>query len=102
MHDLTYDLEDSFLEELDDLNVEVNFKNALTVSTQYIVLVRCSFDPMEYLEDEDFQSVTEFNTPEVLSHLGNAFNVTSSEMLLKIGDIARNIDREIFREKSIC
>ncbi len=99
LHDLTYDLEDSFLEELDDLNIEVNFKDALTVSTQYMVLSRCGLNPMDYLEDEDFHSVMEFNTPEVLSHLGNALNVTSSEMLLKIGDIARNIDRENMREK---
>ncbi|WP_317856074.1 hypothetical protein [Chakrabartyella piscis] len=99
LHDLTYDLEDSFLEELDDLNIEVNFKDALTVSTQYMVLSRCGLNPMDYLEDEDFHSVMEFNTPEVLSHLGNALNVTSSEMLLKIGDIARNIDRENLREK---
>ncbi|MGL5254035.1 MAG: DEAD/DEAH box helicase family protein, partial [Brevinema sp.] len=99
LHDLTYDLEDSFLEELDDLNIEVNFKNALTVSTQYMVLSRCGFDPMDYLENDDFRSVMEFNTPEVLSHLGNALNLISSEMLLKISDIARNIDIENMREK---
>ncbi len=97
LHDLTYDLEDSFLEELDTLNVDVNFRNALTVSVQYAVLTRCGIDADAYLEDSDFASVLDFNTPEVLSHLGNALSLVSKEMLLQIGDIARNIDRELMK-----
>lgn len=95
LHDLTYDLEDSFLEELDELNIDVSFKNTVTVSVQYMVLTRCGIDARQYLEDEDFRRITDFNTSAVLSHLGNAINLVSNEMLFAIGDVVRRREREI-------
>ena len=92
LHDLSYALEDSFLEGFDELNVDVAFRSAITVSTQYMVLSRCGFNPKDYLDDEDFRSIFQFNTPSVLSHLGNALNRVSGEILLTIGDVAKNIE----------
>lgn len=94
LHDLSYDLEDSFLEGFDEMNVDIAFRNVITVSTQYMVLSRCGFNPANYLDEDDFRGIFEFNTLEVLSHLGNALNRVSGELLLAIGDLARNIDLE--------
>ena len=51
--DLAYDVGGSLLEELDDLNLEVRYRNVLTASVQYTLLTRCGLDPSDYLEDED-------------------------------------------------
>ena len=63
LEDLRYDVRDSFLEELDDLNLEVRYKNLLTASVQYTLLTRCGLDPSEYLEDEDLAGIVEFPPP---------------------------------------
>ena len=47
--------EGSFLEELDELNLEVEYRRALQNSIGYMLLVRCGLDPSEYFEDEDFR-----------------------------------------------
>ena len=95
LSDLAYDLDNSFLEGLDELNLDVVFRNAITASVQYMVLTRCGIEPSIYLEDEDFRVITEFNTGEVLSHLGDAINRVSSEVLISIGDVARKTEKEI-------
>ena len=46
--------EGSFLEELDELNLEVEYRRAVQNSIGYMLLVRCGLDPSEYFEDMDF------------------------------------------------
>ena len=70
--DLLYEREDSFLEELDDFNVEVLFRNTLRASVQYAVLSRCGLDVSRYLDAEDFREITHFNTTAALACLGPA------------------------------
>ena len=96
LHDLNYDLEDSFLEGLDELNVDVAFRKAVTASVQFMVLTRSGIDAREYLDDEDFRGINQFNTDAVLSHLGNAINIVSNEMLLAIGAVVRESERTLF------
>ena len=64
--------ENSFLEELDDLNIEVEYRQVLQDSIGYMLLVRCGIDPSDYFDDDDFRAVTDFNTPETLNALGVA------------------------------
>lgn len=92
--DLLYEREDSFLEELDDFNVEVLFRNTLRASVQYAVLSRCGLDVSRYLDAEDFREITNFNTTAALSCLGTAVSQGSRELLLEIGDTIRKIERE--------
>ena len=99
LHDLAYDTENSLLEELDDLNLEVRFKNLLTASVQYTVLTRCGLDPADYLEDEDLSGITEFSTPAVLHHLGDAASAVSMDLLNEIGRAVRNYEREALKNK---
>ena len=92
--DLLYEREDSFLEELDDFNVDVLFRNTLRASVQYAVLSRCGLDVSRYLDAEDFREITNFNTTAALACLGTAVSQGSRELLLEIGDTIRKIERE--------
>ena len=99
LEDLRYDTRDSFLEELDDLNLEVRYKNLLTASVQYAVLTRCGLDPSDYLEDEDLAGITKFSTPAVLHHLGRAASKVSMDLLNEIGRAVKAFDREQEKNK---
>lgn len=96
--DLAYDAKDSFLEELDELNLEVRFRNLLTASVQFTLLTRCGLDPSEYLEDEDLAGIMEFSTSAVLHHLGSAASDVSKELLVGIERAVKAHDREKLRE----
>ncbi len=93
LSDLAYDTRDSFLEELDDLNLEVRFRGLMTASVQYTLLTRCGLDPMDYLDAEDFAGISEFSTPTVLHHLGSAASAVSMEALMEIGTAIRQYDQ---------
>ena len=80
--------EDSFLEELDELNVEVAFRTALQNSVAFMLLSRCGCDPSEYFIDDDFRGILDFNTPQTLNALGTA---TGDIAQMCIGEIARTV-----------
>lgn len=82
LSDLMYFRENSFLEELDDLNVEVIFKEILKSSVAYMALIRCGYPADKYLSLEDFQGIVNFNTMDTISRLGAATS-DISEMLLQ-------------------
>ena len=92
--DLLYEREDSFLEELDDFNVEVLFRNTMRTSVQYAVLSRCGLDTSRYLDAEDFRDIVNFNTTAALACLGTAVSHGSRELLLEISDAIRKFERE--------
>ena len=99
LQDLAYDAENSLLEELDDLNLEVRFRNLLTASVQYTVLTRCGLDPSDYLEDADLSGISEFSTPAVLHHLGDAASNLSMNLLNEIGRAVRGYEREAMKNR---
>ena len=99
LSDLAYDTQDSFLEGLDDFNLEVRFRNLLTASVQYTLLSRCGLNPGDYLEDEDFDGISDFSTPAVLHHLGSAASELSMNMLLEIKKAIQRTDREKARQQ---
>ena len=103
LRDLAYDTEGSFLEGLDDLNREVCFRDTLTASVQYTLLTRCGLDASDYLDDDDLRGITEFSTPAVLHHLGDAASALSMGILQEIGRTIRNYDREHYasRQKNL-
>lgn len=87
-------LEDSFLEEYDDYNVEVAFRNAATVSTTYTLMSRCGLNPGDYFEHEDFLSVFDFNTRDTIAVLGSAVSNSSEQILRQIAVTVKNYERE--------
>lgn len=95
LHDLSYDLENSFLEGMDELNVEVRFRDILTSSVQYTLLTRCGLEPSLYLEDDDLHGIIEFSTYDVLHHLGDAISTMSRSMLMEIGRAIRTYEENV-------
>ena len=87
-------LADSFLEEYDDYNVEVAFRNAATVSTTYTLMSRCGLNPADYFEHEDFLSVFDFNTRDTIAVLGSAISNSSEQILRQIAITVKNYERE--------
>lgn len=56
-----YEVEDSFLEGLDDHNIEVIFRDTIKASVQYAVLTRCGLDASLYIDADDLRGITNFN-----------------------------------------
>ena len=80
----------TFLEELDEQNQEVEFRELMTNSVWYVLLNRCGLDVQEYLDAEDFRHITDFNQLKVLGHLGSAVNEISRPVLMQIGRYVLN------------
>ena len=99
--DIGYSVENSFLEELDDFNVGVSFKEALTISTAYSLIYRCGLDTAQYFEDEDFQCIFDFNTMDTVNALGTAVSDLSQQVLREIGVTIRNYERQKAAERSM-
>ena len=59
--DFRYIVDGSFLEEYDELNIEVQFKSAATVSIAYALMSRCGLDTEQYFQHEDFMPIFDFN-----------------------------------------
>lgn len=84
----------SFLEELDDLNLEVRYRTLLADSVGYMLLVRCGIDPSPYLSDEDFRGIVDFNTTETLNTLGVATGDIGQMCLSEIARTVRAQERQ--------
>lgn len=89
LRDLHYEVADSFLEELDELNTEVLFRNTMKASVQYAVLTRCGLDASQYIDDEDLIGITNFNNVGTLACLGTATAKANRIVLLEIGETIR-------------
>lgn len=81
--------EDSFLEELDDLNVDARLKETLKSSVAFMVLYRCGINPDNLYTFEDFQYIVDFNTLDTISVLGTASSDISETVLNTIGDTVK-------------
>lgn len=102
LSELKYCKEDSFLEELDDLNLEVTFRNAVRNSVGYMLLVRCGIDPSVYLSDDDFRGVTDFSTPQTLNALGVATGDIGQMCLSEISRTVTALDRQTSLERTVA
>ncbi len=62
----------SFLEDYDEQNVEVMFRNLLKNSVAYMMMVRCGVDADLFFDLDDFRSIVNFNSSECITRLGAA------------------------------
>lgn len=100
--DFRHSVSGSFLEDLDELNLQVRFRELLTSSIQYTLLRRCGFDPDEYMNAESFLYIAEFDTLATVSQLGFATNETVRPILVDIGREIRSIERENYRQNHLA
>ena len=82
----------SSLEEYDDFNIGVSFRDAAAVSIAHTLLRRCGFEPENYLEPQDYEAVFEWDTPETVTVLGTAVSEIS-------GIVLRQLERTVRREE---
>ena len=104
MDGLAYEVADTFLEELDEDNIRVRFRELMTNSIFYTLSRRCRQEPMDVLNDDDFIRIVDFNKLPVLSFLGNAVSEQCEAVLFDIGREMRKIyKKEITQqlEKSV-
>ena len=98
--DFHYIVDGSFLEEYDELNIEVQFKSAATVSIAYALMSRCGLDTEQYFQHEDFMPIFDFNTPATVGALGAAVSQVNQQVLRQIGVTIQNYEREQLAERS--
>lgn len=91
LDDLISSKEDSFLEELDDFNIEVEFRRLLSNSVAYMTMNRCGINPFDYFTIDDFREITDFNTIDTISRLGVATSDIAETNLREIHNTIRNI-----------
>ncbi|OJU18294.1 MAG: DNA methylase [Clostridiales bacterium 43-6] len=82
---------DSFLEELDDLNVEVCFKTCLKNSVSYMMLTRCGIDTDGIFSIDDFRDIVNFNTFDTITRFGAACSDISEMGLREIESTVKNL-----------
>ena len=87
-------IKDSFLEELDDFNIEVIYKRLAINSVAFMLLTRCGLDAGELFDAEDFRDIVNFNTPETLNAIGIATSDISEMALREISAAVRNVQIE--------
>mgnify|MGYP000305123857 FL=1 len=88
LQDLRECREDSLLEELDDLNLEVFYRDALEVSVAYMLMTRLGLNADDYFSPDEFAHVYEFNTPPTINALGIA---TSDIAEMGLREISRTV-----------
>ena len=84
-------IKDSFLEGLDDFNIEVMYRELAANSVAFMLMTRCGIDAAEYFEREDFGAVVNFNTPQTLNAIGIATSDIAEMALREISLSIRNV-----------
>ena len=95
---LEYYKENSFLEDLDELNLKVTFREALQNSIGYMLLSRCGVDTKRYFTDDDFRCVKNFSTVHTLNVLGTATGDISQMCLDSISKTVLNLQKQAEKE----
>lgn len=96
LHDLKYAKSGSFLSGMDDVNLDLRFRQTAKASVVYIIMQRMGLRADDVIDEYDLQYIRDFNTPETMSILGNAVSTIAEDALR---DIARTIHNEKKREK---
>ena len=100
--DIQYSVDSSYLENFDEYDIAEAFRAALTVSTSYALMSRCGIDPLEYLHDEDFLPIFDFNSPTAVIALGNGVSDVTEEVLRDIEVIIKNHERNNTAERNVA
>ncbi|MBO5597034.1 MAG: DEAD/DEAH box helicase family protein [Oribacterium sp.] len=93
---LSMSVEGSYLDGLDELNLEVRLQQTLAASIAYTVLERCGMDAD--IVGVEFPYLHEFNSIETLSVMGEASSELSGPILREIGRSISIYDREKAQE----
>lgn len=82
---------DSFLEELDDFNIEVVYRRLAANSVAFMLISRCGLDTNEFFDRDDFADIVNFNTPATINAIGVATSDIAEMALREISQSIRNV-----------
>ena len=82
---------DSFLEELDDFNIEVIYRRLVANSVAFMLISRCGLDMNEFFDRDDFADIVNFNTPATINAIGVATSDIAEMALREISQSIRNV-----------
>ena len=82
---------DSFLEELDDFNIEVIYRRLAANSVAFMLISRCGLDTNEFFDRDDFADIVNFNTPATINAIGVATSDIAEMALREISQSIRNV-----------
>ena len=82
---------DSFLEELDDFNIEVIYRRLAANSVAFMLISRCGLDTNEFFDRDDFADIVNFNTPATINAIGIATSDIAEMALWEISQSIRNV-----------
>lgn len=82
---------DSFLEELDDFNIEVIYRRLAANSVAFMLISRCGLDTNEFFDRDNFADIVNFNTPATINAIGVATSDIAEMALREISQSIRNV-----------
>lgn len=82
---------DSFLEELDDFNIEVIYRRLAANSVAFMLISRCGLDTNEFFDRDDVADIVNFNTPATINAIGIATSDIAEMALREISQSIRNV-----------
>ncbi len=94
LSDLLASTEDSFLEGLGEDAISALYRECVTNSVAYMLMVRLGIDTREYFEADDFREVTSFTTKNTLNALGFATSDIAEMGLAEISRTITALDRQ--------
>lgn len=81
VHEIMQSKADSFMEEMDRVNIRKNFRELAVNSVEYCVLTRFGYKADDFIPLDDFSAVCDFNTIDTMAVLGTAVSSLSEEIL---------------------
>ena len=91
---------DSYLEGYDERKIENEFRMTASVSASYALYSRCVDHPDDYIDEEEFREIFDFNTAGTVNALGTAVSEISAEVFREIEIAVRNYEKSRQEERS--
>ena len=98
--ELNYVKEESFLDDLDELNLGIRWRETLASSISFTLLSRCGADMDLWKDDMNFEYIHEFNNTKSLAVIGNATTEMCKPLLMEIGRTIGAYERQIARQNA--
>ena len=100
LHELGFVKGSSFLSGLDDVNLDLRFRQTAEVSVAYMIMQRMGLEPDDLFSEYEFEHIRDFNTPETMNILGNAVSSISETALRNISETIRAEQRKFAQQRN--
>ncbi|WP_154653095.1 SNF2-related protein [Faecalispora sporosphaeroides] len=98
--DLLQIIDDNVEEGYNRDQYKSSFRNIAAASVSYVILSRCSLNPVDYFEGNENWSIFDSITPEISTALGTVLSNASEKILRQIETTIKVYDRNLISERS--